>query len=71
MRDYMIVVPEDCVASIKPEDNEYALKQMRHVLDADLTDSDTLDFEALIHRSRRAGPEPAPKATRLAVSRSV
>jgi nicotinamidase-related amidase len=64
MRDYIIVVPKDCVASIKPEDNEYALEQMRVVLDADLTVSDDLSFERLLHRTARHGddtPKPDPQ----------
>jgi nicotinamidase-related amidase len=39
LRDFNIVVPSDCVASIKPEENEYALKQMAQVLKADIRKS--------------------------------
>ena len=35
MRDYHLYVPSDCTASIDPEDNRYALKQVREVLGAD------------------------------------
>jgi len=44
MREYALVVPADCVASIKREENEYALKQMAEVLKADIRPSSELDF---------------------------
>jgi nicotinamidase-related amidase len=47
LRDYFLVVPSDCTVSIDPEDNTYALKQMREVLDADTTPSTELDLEQL------------------------
>jgi nicotinamidase-related amidase len=47
MRDYHLFVPADCVASIDPAHNEYALRQMREVLDADTTPSTELDLERL------------------------
>jgi len=59
MRDFHLIVPEDCVASIDPADNDYALRQMRTVLDAETTPSTDLDLEALLHgahpRSGAAG----------------
>jgi nicotinamidase-related amidase len=39
MRGYEICVPSDCVASETPEDNDYALRQMRRVLGADVRPS--------------------------------
>ncbi len=47
MRDYHLLVPSDCVASIDPADNAYALRQMREVLGADTTPSTDLDFGSL------------------------
>ena len=47
MRDYHLVVPGDCVASIDPQDNEIALEQMKKVLKADITPSTELDLKAL------------------------
>jgi len=44
MRDFNLVVPADCVASIKREENVYALKQMAEVLKADIRPSSELDF---------------------------
>ncbi len=61
MRDYNIVVPKDCVASIKAQDNDYALEQMRVVLDADLTVSEDLSFDRLRERTRRLTQGSAPK----------
>lgn len=47
MRDYHLVVPSDCVASIDPNDNAYALRQIREVLHADTTPSTDLDLGSL------------------------
>lgn len=47
LRDYNIVVPADCSASIKPEANDHALKQMEQVLKADVKPSTEIDFAAL------------------------
>src|SRR6267142_985843 len=44
MRDFNIVVPSDCVASIRAEENEYALRQMQQVLKADTKPSSELDL---------------------------
>jgi nicotinamidase-related amidase len=35
LRDYKLIVPEDCTASVDPEDNDLALRQMSRVLKAD------------------------------------
>jgi nicotinamidase-related amidase len=47
MRDYHLYVPSDCVASIDPEDNAHALRQIREVLHADTTPSTELDLTRL------------------------
>jgi nicotinamidase-related amidase len=52
MRDYYLIVPSDCVISIDPADNEYALRQMREVLHADTTPSTDLDLELLRAKGR-------------------
>ena len=44
LRDLHIVVPEDCVASNTPEDNEHALDVMRKVLKADTRPSAEIEF---------------------------
>jgi nicotinamidase-related amidase len=48
MRDYFLLVPEDCVSSRTPERSARALEQMRDVLKADTTPSARLDLEALV-----------------------
>ncbi len=47
MRDYRVVVPEDCVAAIEPGDHDHALSQMRSVLKANTSPSTELDIERL------------------------
>jgi nicotinamidase-related amidase len=66
MRDFHLVVPADCVASPDPTDNEYALRQMRTWLKADITPSTELDFAALLGRAggRSTARAPARSAAR-------
>ncbi len=45
MRDYKLIIPADCVASINETDNDNALKQMQKVLKADIRPSNEIDFE--------------------------
>lgn len=47
MRDFHLIVPSDCCVSIDPEDNRYALRQMRVTLHADTTPSTELDLDGL------------------------
>lgn len=47
MRDYRLIVPEDCVASNTEEENRHALEQMRRVLKADTRPSEALSLEGL------------------------
>jgi nicotinamidase-related amidase len=44
MRDYRLIIPADCTASIKAADNENALRQMEVVLKADIRPSAEIDF---------------------------
>ena len=37
MRDFHLFVPADCCVSIDPQENDYALRQMRGSLKADVT----------------------------------
>lgn len=61
LRDYNLIIPADCIASITEEDNAYCLRHMRNALKADTTPSTELDWEEL---KRRAGrPENTPAAT--------
>ncbi len=50
MRDFHLVVPADCVASIEPEENDVALRQMQRILHADVTPSIDLDLRHLACR---------------------
>ena len=44
MRDYKLLIPADCTASLSVEENSYALRQMQEVLKADIRPSDQLVF---------------------------
>jgi nicotinamidase-related amidase len=44
MRDYKLMIPSDCTASIEPQANEYALAQMQEVLKADISPSAGIEF---------------------------
>ena len=44
MRDYKLIVPADCIASINQIDNDNALRQMEKVLKADIRPSNEIDF---------------------------
>ena len=54
MRDFRLVIPEDCVAAVRPEDGARALDLMRTVLKADTTPSTELDLRALARGERAA-----------------
>ena len=54
MRDYRLIVPEDCTASIRVEDNKYALRQMQQVLKADISPSGSVDFSVSGQRRESA-----------------
>jgi len=44
LRDYQLLIPADCTASINPTDNENALRQMQTVLKADIRPSAGITF---------------------------
>jgi nicotinamidase-related amidase len=44
LRDFHLIVPPDCVASIEPQYTRQALEHMRRVLKAELTPSSALDL---------------------------
>jgi nicotinamidase-related amidase len=48
MRDYHLVVPRDCVASLTEDDDRYALEHMAKVTKADTRPSAQVDFAALV-----------------------
>jgi nicotinamidase-related amidase len=47
LRDFEVIVPADCLASISDEENARALAYMQRVLHADTTASVALDLDAL------------------------
>jgi nicotinamidase-related amidase len=47
MRDFKLFVPSDCVVSIEEQDNEYALRQMKKVLKADIRPAAELDLSGI------------------------
>jgi nicotinamidase-related amidase len=55
MRDLHVVVPSDCVASIDPDDNAHALRQMRDVLHAEIPPSTELDLEGMVRGGAATG----------------
>jgi nicotinamidase-related amidase len=66
MRDFNLVIPSDCVASADPGENEYTLKKMSELMDADIRPSAELDFGELKSRAAREPaphPEPEPSQT--------
>ena len=52
MRDYELIIPADCTASIDPQGNEYALRQMQEVLKADTRPAAEIDFTRLGNTER-------------------
>jgi nicotinamidase-related amidase len=66
MRDFNLVIPADCVASSDPTENDYTLRKMADLMDADISPSTEVDFGRLKTDARREpepNPEPEPKQT--------
>lgn len=58
MRDFRLCVPSDCICSQSHADNEFALKQMRKVLGADIRPSEEIEFRKNrrpVARGKRGG----------------
>ncbi|HEX8190953.1 MAG TPA: isochorismatase family cysteine hydrolase [Pyrinomonadaceae bacterium] len=67
MRDFNLVIPSDCVASTDPSENEYTLRKMEGLMDADIRPSAEIDFEALKRApAREAAPRPEPEPQQTA-----
>lgn len=62
MRDYALVVPSDCVASVDPAEAEHALKEMQVVLKAQVMPSGELDLGALVAEAGDAAGAPREDA---------
>jgi nicotinamidase-related amidase len=54
MRDYKLLIPADCTASINPAANENALLQMQEVLKADIGPSTEIEFTVPAAKTARA-----------------
>jgi len=54
MRDYHLLIPGDCTASLTVEENDYALRQMHQVLKADIRPSDQIHFSAESNKRDKA-----------------
>lgn len=54
MRDYDLIIPADCTASINPEENKYALQQMQEVLKADIGPSAEIELHRLYRTQSKA-----------------
>ncbi|TLS35016.1 cysteine hydrolase family protein [Pseudalkalibacillus caeni] len=51
MRDYNIYVPSDCSASNEQEDNEYALRLMENIMEANTEEESKLDLVEIINNA--------------------
>ena len=56
LRDFRIVVPRDCVASIDPREKTRALQRMAKLLDVDIRTSARLDLATLARHRMRGRP---------------
>ena len=63
VRDFKILVPADCVASIKADDNEYALRQMRDVLKAEIGPSTQIDLSKIMEAGHGENRQQQSAAT--------
>jgi nicotinamidase-related amidase len=53
MRDYKLIIPADCTASINQTDNDNALRQMQEVLKADIRPSAEVGFTTRSGKSKQ------------------
>ena len=53
MRDYKLIIPADCTASINQTDNDNALRQMQEVLKADIRPSAEVEFTPWSGKSKQ------------------
>ncbi|HVG34497.1 MAG TPA: isochorismatase family cysteine hydrolase [Pyrinomonadaceae bacterium] len=67
MRDFNLVVPSDCVASNRAEENAHALELMKTVLKADTRPSTELDFEELKRQAISKTNDPQPQSQQFAL----
>ena len=60
MRDFNLIVPSDCVASLDADENRHALEHMRRVLKADIRPSTELNLEKIAAGARGGRGRAAP-----------
>lgn len=61
MRDFHVVVPDDCVAALSTARHERALAHLREVLEVQVARGADVDFEALLGAARAEGEEAASR----------
>lgn len=54
LRDYKLIIPADCTASIRQDDNDNALHQMQKVLKADVCPAAEVEFAPLDRKQSKA-----------------
>jgi nicotinamidase-related amidase len=59
MRDFHLLVPQDCIASETEADNQYALAYMSKILKADTRPSTDIDFKAMSRQKRNDSSDKA------------
>lgn len=59
MRDYKICVPSDCVASVKAEQNQWALEYMQRVLKADIQPSTGIQLGQTQNQNKETNDQSA------------
>jgi nicotinamidase-related amidase len=50
LRDYHLLIPQDCIASQDERENERVLKYLQRVLEADIKSSDKINFQRSLNR---------------------
>ncbi len=53
LREFRVIVPSDCIASLTPEDNRRALEQMQKTLKADIRPQAELDLGQMTRESEK------------------
>jgi len=68
MRDYGLIVPRDCIASVREDLNDHALATMHDTLKADTTASHALDLAAYLDPERYPSPRERARCDAAGVS---
>lgn len=65
MRDFDLIVPQDCIASNTPEENAHALQQMSRVLKADIRPSTEIDLKQILRKDIEDEKHPQPQSEQV------